>query len=182
LRPDAGERCPALVLVDGPSGSGKSTLADALVRDGDAAAHLPPGAQLLRLDDVYPGWDGLEAASRHLEQHVLPGMRPGGRPRWRRWDWAADAPAEWHDLDPDRPVVVEGCGSLTRAAAALATHRIWVEADDDVRRARAIARDGASFAVEWERWDAQWRAHVAREDPRALADAVVRTDAVATPG
>ena len=182
MRPDAGERRPALVLVDGPSGSGKSTLADALVRDGDPAADLPPGAQLLRLDDVYPGWDGLEQASRHLERHVLPAMHPDGNPRWRRWDWAADAPAEWHDLDPGRPLVVEGCGSLTRVAAALATHRIWVEADDDVRRARAIARDGVAFAVEWERWDAQWRAHVDREDPRALADVVHRTDAVVTPG
>ncbi|QIS41871.1 ATP-binding protein [Clavibacter capsici] len=181
MRPDAGERRPALVLVDGPSGSGKSTLADALVRDGDAAALLPPGAQLLRLDDVYPGWDGLEAASRHLEA-VLPQMRPGGRPRWRRWDWGADAPAEWHDLDPARPLVVEGCGSLTRVTARLATHRIWVEADDRVRRARAIARDGESFAVEWERWDAQWRTQVAREDPRGLADVVVRTDAVAAAG
>jgi len=173
---------PALVLVDGPSGSGKSTLADALVRDGDPAARLPPGAQLLRLDDVYPGWDGLERASRHLERHVLPEMRPGGHPRWRRWDWEADAPAEWHELDPDRPLVVEGCGALTRVTAALATHRIWVEAEDDVRRARAIARDGEPFAVEWERWDAQWRAHLAREDPRALADVVHRTDAVAAPG
>ncbi|RIJ51185.1 ATP-binding protein [Clavibacter lycopersici] len=182
MRPDPGERRPALVLVDGPSGSGKSTLADVLVRDGDAGAHLLPGAQLLRLDDVYPGWGGLEAASRHLERHVLAEMHPGGRPRWRRWDWGADAPAEWHDLDPARPLVVEGCGSLTRVAAPLATHRIWVEADDAVRRARAIARDGESFAVEWERWDAQWRAHVAREDPRALADAVVRTDAVAAAG
>jgi uridine kinase len=109
-------------------------------------------------------------------------MRPGGRPRWRRWDWTADAPAEWHDLDPERPLVVEGCGSLTRAAARRATHRIWVEADDAVCRARAIARDGESFAVEWERWDAQWRAHVAREDPRGLADVVVRTDAVAAAG
>jgi uridine kinase len=181
LRPDAGERRPALVLVDGPSGSGKSTLADALVRDGDPAALLPAGAQLLRLDDVYPGWDGLEAASRQLEA-VLPEMRPGGRPRWRRWDWAADAPAGWHDLDPARPLVVEGCGSLTRVTARLATRRIWVEADDAVRRARAIARDGEPFAVEWERWDAQWRAHVAREDPRRLADVVVRTDAVAAAG
>jgi uridine kinase len=182
LRPDAGERRPPLVLVDGPSGSGKSTLADALVRDGDPAALLPPDAQLLRLDDVYPGWDGLEDASRHLERHVLPEMRPGGRPRFRRWDWVADAPAEWHDLDPARPLVVEGCGSVTRASSALATHRIWVEADDAVRRARAIARDGEAFAVEWERWDAQWRAHVAREDPRDLADRVVRTDAVAAAG
>jgi predicted kinase len=182
LRPDAGERRPALVLVDGPSGSGKSTLADGLDRDGDAGAGLPPGAQLLRLDDVYPGWDGLEEASRHLERHVLGGMRPGGSPRWRRWDWTAHAPAEWHDLDPSRPLVVEGCGALTRTAAVLATHRIWVEADDAVRRARAIARDGDAFAREWERWDAQWRAHVGRENPRALADVVVRTDAVAAAG
>lgn len=182
MRPDAGERRPALVLVDGPSGSGKSTLADVLVRDGEPDAGLPPGAQLLRLDDVYPGWDGLEAASRHFERHVLQEMHHGGRPRWRRWDWASDAPAEWHDLDPARPLVVEGCGSLTRIAAGLATRRIWVEADDAVRRARAIARDGESFAVEWERWDAQWRAHVDREDPRALADVVVRTDAVTAAG
>ncbi|KDP90362.1 MULTISPECIES: ATP-binding protein [Clavibacter] len=182
MRPDAGERRPALVLVDGPSGSGKSTLADALVRDGDPDAGLPRGAQLLRLDDVYPGWDGLEAASRHLERHVLQQMHPGGCPRWRRWDWSADAPAEWHDLDPAQPLVVEGCGSLTRVAARLATRRIWVEADDAVRRARAIARDGESFAAEWERWDAQWRTHVDREDPRALADVVVRTDAVAAAG
>ena len=182
MPPDAGERRPALVLVDGPSGSGKSTLADALVRAGDPSAELGPGAQLLRLDDVYPGWDGLEAASRHLERHVLPAMRPGGRPRWRRWDWERDAPAGWHDLDPDRPLVVEGCGSLTRTTAGLATHRIWVEADDDVRRARAIARDGEAFAVEWERWDAQWRGHLAREDPRGLADVVVRTDGVPTAG
>ncbi|MBF4624049.1 ATP-binding protein [Clavibacter sp. VKM Ac-2872] len=182
MRPEAGERRPALVLVDGPSGSGKSTLSDALIRDGDTDAGLPPGAQLLRLDDVYPGWDGLEAASRHLEGHVLSEMRSGGRPRWRRWDWIADSPAEWHDLDPDRPLVVEGCGSLTRVAAPLATHRIWVEADDAVRRSRAIARDGEAFAVEWDRWDVQWRAHVDREDPRALADVVVRTDAVAAAG
>jgi uridine kinase len=182
LRPDPGRERPPLVIVDGPSGSGKSTLADALVRGGDVAAGLAPGAQLLRLDDVYPGWDGLEAASRHLERHVLPEMRAHGRPRWRRWDWAADAPAEWHDLDPDRALVVEGCGSLTRAAARLATRRIWVEADDAVRRSRAIARDGEAFGVEWERWDAQWRAHVSREDPRALADVVVRTDAVTPAG
>ncbi len=182
MRPDVGERRPALVLVDGPSGSGKSTLADEVVRDGDLDAGLPPGAQLLRLDDVYPGWDGLAAASRHLERHVLQEMRPDGRPRWRRWDWAAGAPAEWHDLDPARPLVVEGCGSLTRVAARLATRRIWVEADDAVRRARAIARDGDAFAREWERWDAQWRAHVDRDDPRALADVVVRTDAVAAAG
>src|SRR5690606_29833513 len=49
----------AVVLIDGRSGSGKTTLATAL------AARLP-GTQLVRLDDFYPGWDGLEAGSAHV--------------------------------------------------------------------------------------------------------------------
>ena len=53
-----------VVLIDGPSGAGKSTLADALV------AHWPrPNTpQLVRMDDIYPGWDGLDAAIDHLHR------------------------------------------------------------------------------------------------------------------
>ncbi len=44
------------ILIDGRSGSGKTELARAIVDDW-------PGAQLVRLDEVYPGWHGLAAAS-----------------------------------------------------------------------------------------------------------------------
>ncbi len=85
------------------------------------------------------------------------------------------SPTSWVSIEPDAPLVVEGCGAVSRASAPLATLRVWLEADDEVRRDRAIGRDGEVFAREWERWAAQERAFIAAEAPRALADVVVRT-------
>lgn len=154
-----------VVLIDGGSGSGKTTLAVAL------APVL--GAQLVRLDDVYPGWDGLEAGSVHVHDSVLTPT-----PRWRRWDWIADAPGEWHTLDAARPLVVEGSGSLSRTNRALATFGIWVELDAPARKVRALKRDGISYAPYWDRWAAQEARFAAREHPRELADVVVEDDDV----
>lgn len=149
------------MLVDGRSGSGKSTLAEELVA-------LNPSAQLVRLDDVYLGWDGLQAASDHVVEVIL-----SDRPRWQRWDWARSEKAEWHVLDAGRPIIIEGCGALSRRAAALADVRIWVELDAVERKARALARDGETYAPHWDRWAAQEDAFIAAENPRALADLVV---------
>lgn len=151
-----------VVLVDGRSGAGKSTL----------AARLAPllGATVVQLEDVYPGWDGLEAASEHIRTHVL----ASAAPRLRRWDWAASQPGEWQQVPPGVPLVVEGSGALSRANRALATFGIWVELDAAERRRRALERDGDRYAPHWDRWAAQEDAFVARERPAELADAVVR--------
>ena len=149
-----------VVLIDGRSGSGKTELASAL------APIL--SAQLVRLDDIYPGWSGLDAASEAVARDIL------GRHRWQRWDWAAGAPAEWHELDPAVPIVVEGCGALSRASRALATFSIWVELDAVTRKARAIERDGEAYAPYWDRWAAQEASFIAREHPADLADLIVR--------
>lgn len=146
-----------IVLVDGRSGSGKSELATLL------AERL--GAQLVRLDDVYPGWDGLDAASA-----AVPGILTTGR--WRRWDWATSSPAEEHVVDLDRPLVVEGVGALSRASRPLADRALWVELDAATRKRRALARE-SYFAQHWGAWAAQEDRFIAREDPRSLADAVV---------
>jgi gluconate kinase len=150
-----------VVLIDGRSGSGKSTIAPPL------AAAL--GAQLVRLDDIYPGWDGLELASEHIGEFLLGDPWP----RWRRWDWVADAPAEWHRVDAARPLVVEGCGTLSRGNRALATFGIWVELDAVSRKRRALERDGDAYAPHWDRWAAQEARFAEREHPRDLADAVL---------
>lgn len=153
------------VLVDGRSGSGKTELARGLVE-------VWPDAQLVRLDDVYPGWHGLAAGSALVHDEVL----AGDPPRWTRWDWAAGRPAETHALDPSRPVVVEGCGALSRANRALADLGVWVELEDGPRKERALARDGEAYAPYWDLWAAQEEEFLARENPRSLADLVVRGD------
>ena len=150
-----------VVLIDGRSGSGKTTLARIL------APAL--GAQLVRLDDFYTGWDGLEAGSTMVVLDVLQPRNPG----WHRWDWTHDSAGEWHPIDKDLPLVVEGCGTLSRAAAPQATLRVWVELDDAERKRRALARDGSGYAPYWDRWAAQEDEFIARENPRALADIVV---------
>ncbi|WP_233189206.1 ATP-binding protein [Subtercola sp. Z020] len=149
-----------VVLIDGRSGSGKSELATAL------AARWPETVTLIRLDDIYPGWSGLDAASTHLHDELL----ASSTPRWQRYDWVAGERAEWTSVNPTLPLIVEGVGSLSRQNAALATLRVWVELDDDTRRTRALARDGDAYAPHWEHWAAQERAFIARERPAALAD------------
>lgn len=151
------------VLLDGRSGAGKTTFAAAL------RAAWGVGT-VVHLDDVYPGWDGLRAASEHVERELLVPRRAGRPGRWRRWDWTAAASAEWHLVAPDEPLLVEGCGALTVENRALADYGIWLDCAESLRRHRALARDGATFAANWDRWAAQESEHIARNDPRALAD------------
>lgn len=151
-----------VVLIDGRSGSGKSTLARELVSRW-------PGAQLVRLDDVYPGWDGLEAASSQVAGRMLAASDPA----WQRWDWAVGEPAEWRQIDTTAPLVIEGVGALSRASRALATFGVWVELDDARRKLRALERDGATYEPHWEHWAAQELQFIEREHPERLADLVI---------
>jgi cytidylate kinase len=155
----AGSVARPVILIDGRSGSGKTELAT------EVAAALE--AEVVRLDDLYPGWNGLEAASERVRTDVLLANR------WQRWDWQRDAPAEWHELDPSRPLVVEGSGSLSRANRELATVGVWVELDESTRKLRALARDGASYEPHWDAWAIQEQRFFDRERPDLLADFVV---------
>jgi uridine kinase len=148
-----------IILIDGRSGSGKTELAKLL-------AETYPEFELVRLDDLYPGWDGLEAGSAAVPEIIR-------ERRWRAWDWSRDAPGEWHALAADRPLIIEGVGAISRASRPLADIAIWVELDDDTRKIRALERDGDAYAPHWERWAAQERAYLAREDPRSLASVIV---------
>lgn len=169
IRDAAARRAAPVVLIDGPSGAGKSSLADLLLADwpDDVAPRL------VRMDDLYPGWGGLDAASEAVGTDLLVPLRASGAGRWRRWDWAADAPAEWHTVDGEAPLIVEGCGTLARANAPLADLALWLDADDALRKERALARDGLSFATHWDQWQHDFDRYLARERPRDNASLVL---------
>lgn len=166
-----------IVLIDGPSGAGKSTLADALVAawPTDASTRLNAGAapQLVRLDDLYPSWGGLAEGSHQVASELLAPLRQSGAGRWRGWNWVVNRPTDWHEVSADRPLIVEGCGALSLASAPHADLRIWLAADDAVRKKRALARDRGAFDAHWEMWDAQFAEFVRTQHPLALADLIL---------
>lgn len=164
LVPDEG---PFVVAVDGPSGSGKSVLGAALARD--------LGAPLVCMDDLFPGWDGLAAAPGLLAEQVLEPLARGGRAAYRRWDWHRDDWAEEVQVPSTDLLVVEGCGSSVGPAAGLVDLAVWVEASDEARMARGLARDGESYRPHWERWAAQEAEVFAADGTRDRAAVVVRT-------
>lgn len=156
----AGRR--GVVLVDGRSGAGKSTFARQLAEE---VRRYLPDLQACALDQWYPGWDGLADGSRILAEDVL-----GPASHYQAWEWEAGRPGGTVTLEASAPLLVEGCGALTPATRLRADVAVWVDAAADVRRDRALRRDGDLFAPHWERWAAQEDDHIARNDPVALAD------------
>lgn len=154
-----------VIVIDGPSGVGKSTVASALVSAW-------PGAEIQRvnMDDMYPGWGGLSAASGALVEYLLRPIRDRRSGWWRRWDWSAGKVAEWNRVSPGRPLVVEGCGSLSRESSILADVRVWIDGEYRQRRRRALDRDSGAFDPYWALWEEQMQTFIAREAPASLAD------------
>jgi uridine kinase len=122
---------------------------------------------------MYPGWRGLNAASVALGEDLLLPLYEAGRGRWQRYDWQAGRPAEWHTVVSGSPVIVEGCGSITGATSGYADLSVWLDAADDLRKARALSRDDGGFDDYWDIWQEQFDAHLSANDPRARSDLVL---------
>jgi len=158
-----------VVLIDGRSGAGKSSLARRLVAAWPGRGRV----QLVALDDLYPGWGGLAEGAEYARESILLPHAKGSVGVWQRWDWEAGERAEAHAVDPSLPLVVEGSGVLTAAAAKLADVGVWVDAPDGSRKDRALRRDGDTYRPHWERWASQEDAHLTEHEPQALASLVV---------
>lgn len=133
-----------LVCVDGPAGSGKTTLAAQL------GSVLP--AQVVHMDDLYPGWSGMAEGAELLRRWVLDPLARGVPGRYQRYDWPLGAYAERHTVPLADFLVVEGCNSAALVVEEFAPVILWVEADDELRLARGLDRDGPEAAEHWARW------------------------------
>jgi energy-coupling factor transporter ATP-binding protein EcfA2 len=158
-----------VVLIDGRSGAGKSTLARLVAEQWP----LRTEPQLIALDSIYPGWDGLDAGVERAYDQILHPHGRGVVGTWQRYDWEAGEYAESHAVDPARGVILEGCGALTPRTARVADVRVWVESPEASRKRRALDRDGDVFRPHWDRWALQETVHQRRDDPIGHATLVV---------
>ncbi|WP_229790933.1 chorismate-binding protein [Zhihengliuella salsuginis] len=163
-----------VIAVDGRSGAGKSTLALELV----TRLRRHRTVTLFHLEDIYPGWEGLAEGVEAYATRILPELADGRDAEWRAWDWEAGAEGAARISRSAEIVVVEGVGAGARAARGLLDALIWVSEDDDVRRERALARDGATYEPFWQTWAGQESRWLAAETaggrtPEDAADVVV---------
>lgn len=156
--------------MDGPAGSGKTTFAGRL---GAAA-----GARVIHSDDFPVPWDGPpDAWHGPLAAQVLDPLRRGRPGRFRRYDWVRGGYAEEVEVPPAPLLVIEGVAAARRESAHLLAYAIWVEATDEVRLRRVLARDGEHLRDRWEVWLRAEREWFARDDTAARADLRVLGDA-----
>lgn len=161
---------PNVVVIDGRSGSGKTTLA-AEIAERIGTPEVP--AQTLHLDSLYAGWGGLAEGSKAVSSVLERGW-------YEPYDWnTGQFSSSRINLDPGRPLVIEGCGSLTEANLESArewagnagvVESIWIECDEALRRARALTRDGAMFAPHWDAWAEQEAEHYTVHQPWLFAE------------
>lgn len=185
--PDPSRRTSPLVVgIDGRSGSGKTVLAQttAIELRAELLDEIPDEAarhdsvRVLALEDLYVGWEGLQAgldnAAKLLEQVVR--GEGGCAPRW-----------DWHEMrlygnicvgigGEPMPLVliIEGCGAGSDMLADYVDVLVWMEVPTRTRQARVRARDG-EWEIPWATWAAQEDEVLARRDVAAAADIVVGT-------
>lgn len=158
----------ALVCIDGRAGTGKSTLANEIAA-GEG------GLTVIRTDDLCPGWDGLARVPDLLAALVEPLSqgRPGTYPRY---DWVSGRVAETVVVEP-RPgtLVIEGVGAGCSALRPWRTVLVWLETPEEIRKTRALARDGDTFAPYWDAWAAAEEHYLVTDADRVAADLVLAT-------
>lgn len=168
-----GLHIPRVIGVDGPAGAGKTTFADGLSEELLLQTGTRP--QIVHMDDIYPGWDGLAEAVDLVTSCVLEPLSRGKDGTFRRWDWLAGVRAEVVHVPVANWIVLEGVGSGSRRCRPHLAGLAWLEADRDIRMARGIERDGEAFRPHWERWAVQEERLFRAEDTRSHATVILET-------
>ena len=142
-------------LLDGPSGAGKTTLS------------ADPKRFLIGDDGLL---EGVSTVARILNERSA-----GQDSHWQQYDWSQEKLTQWHSVDAREPLLIEGCGALPQGAQNLSQVRLWLDADTELRRERALSRTGENFAEHWSDWDAQFEEYVRIHNPQSIATLQVRS-------
>jgi hypothetical protein len=154
-----------VIAIDGHAGSGKTTLA------GELALALD--APVVALEDLYGGWDGLEAGVARLAAAVLRPISAGRTAHVPCYDWAAAAWSEPWLLPAPARLIVEGVGAGARTIEPYTSLLVWLELPAALRRERLRRRDGDRYDPVMERWALAEEAFYERERPAERAGIVL---------
>ncbi len=156
-----------VVALDGPSGSGKTSLATGLAES--------TGGSILHFDDIYPGWHGLERTPPLVRTGVLDRIAADEIGHIARWDWDRDRPGSTLRIPPTRLLILDGVGSGASPIRPFLSLLLWVDAPLDVRKRRALSRDGGAYEPYWDIWAEQEARHFAAEQTLIHADRIIDT-------
>lgn len=152
-------RRPHLIGIDGRSGAGKTSLAAQLAE----VLAVTRDVVVFHLEDLYPGWDGLQRGIAMYEESILGPLREGQDAYWTAWDWLADSPGGPRLTRAAEIVVLEGVGACSAPAREVLDVSVWVELPETQRRERALNRD-SGFEPYWDMW-AQQELDYLQRDP-----------------
>ncbi|HEY5095710.1 MAG TPA: hypothetical protein VII69_11380 [Candidatus Eremiobacteraceae bacterium] len=175
---------PLAVALDGRSGAGKSNLA--------AAIAVALGGSVVDADDFFTNGPDAEWEARSTEAKVADALD------WRRLRAQALEPllagqvASWHPFNfltriglddrletcaPSAVIILDGAYCSRPELADLIDFSVLVEAQDEVRQKRLIAREGEDFMRSWHAiWDAAEDHYFAHVRPRESFDLIVTSD------
>lgn len=180
---------PAYIAIDGPSGSGKSTLAKQLRQ------HFPDSL-LLEVEEWAAGWEDLSGAVARLTK-VVEDLRTAAEfspldssaasadretsplttdldpdpVTTSRWDWQKNSWRKAETLYPAPLTFLTGCASAALPVDLI----IWIEAPEDIRRARTARRDSYNWSSYWDIWAEQEAEIATRFHSRENADFILST-------
>lgn len=143
-------RRPHLIGIDGRSGAGKTTLA-AQLSEVLSTCH---DVVTFHLEDLYPGWDGLQRGIEIYNETILPPLRAGEDAYWAAWDWPSGSVGGPRLTRAAEIVILEGVGACNSLARPTLDVSVWVELPESQRRERALRRD-EHFGEYWEMWAQQ---------------------------
>jgi uridine kinase len=160
-----------IVGVDGPSGSGKSHLA------GRLAGAL--SAPIVEIDD-FVSWESFAGWWPRFDAQVLAPLLAGKDAVYqvRDWsDWHGSSLGEWKTLPWSPTVIFEGVTCTRRDTIGWIGYAVWVEAPEDLRLARGLARDSAFADAEdlWKRWMSEEELFFRSDGTRERADIIIDT-------
>jgi len=165
-----------IILIDGRASSGKSTLAANLQNELFKQGESMP--RIIHMDDLYEGWQGLSLGAEYLQRIILQPLLAKKNASWQEYNWELEQRDRWREFSGGTPLIVEGCGSLNQFTSKVSNISIWLEVDEEIRRARWLERDGNNFDEYFDIWAAQELDFIAREKSPSLADYGLSSPAV----